>query len=446
MSNKKTAEKDTDIEEEETRQVEEDSQIVAPSSSNSKNPLFNFFVQFAIVAILFFAIGFTAGNKKFQVDQKNAIPQINVLNQTPPGNVQNIDFSLFWQVLQTLPQKYIDKSKIDGNKILYGAISGMVQSLGDPYTVFLDPKQNQAMGDQLSGQYSGVGIQIGFDKENRLSVIAPLKGTPADRAGVLPKDLIIKIDGKDTYNMTLPAAVDLIRGPAGTKIKIVLAREGVDQPIEKDLERAQITIKSVEVTYRQSLSSNKDTKAGKIAVMQVTQFGDKTDSEWDSAVTDVLNQNVKGIVVDMRNNPGGLLTGAIHLASDFVGGTVVKQQFADDSIKELAADHSGRLSNIPLVVLINGGSASAAEIFSGAMQDDKRGKLVGVTSFGKGTVQDVIDLPGGSGLHVTIAKWLTPDGHSIHGVGITPDIKVDMTQDDRDKGRDPQLDKALTLF
>lgn len=425
-----------------TPEVTEESSVAvepleAPAPRGGK--LTTFFFQFAIVAIAFFAIGFAFGDKKLQVDRKNFIPKISVTNAQYTGKNQNIDFSLFWQVYDTLPEKYLDKSAIDSNKILYGAISGMVKSLGDPYTAFLDPKQNQNITDELAGSFQGVGIQIGFDKDKRLAVIAPLKGTPAERAGVLAKDLIAKIDTKDTFDMTLPEAVDLIRGAAGTKVKLTLVRNGVDKPIEKDLERAQITVKSVELEY-------KDVNGGQIAIIHVSRFGETTDKEWDSAVDEVLTKNVRGVLVDMRNNPGGLLSSAIHLGSEFISGTIVKQQFADGSVTELPADHAGKLMKVPMVVLINGGSASAAEIFSGAMQDKGRGKLVGEKSFGKGTVQDVLSFPGGSGLHVTIAKWLTPKGTSIHGVGITPDINVELKTDDREKSLDPQLSRALELL
>lgn len=408
------------------------------SKTPKKSSFLSFLLQFLVLAVVFFAIGFSLGQKKIEIDKRSFIPTINVSSQIPPKD-QNVDFSLFWTVFNTLPQKYFDKSAIDGQKMMYGAIAGMVQSLGDPYTSFLDPDQNKAIQSEIAGSYEGVGIEIGFDKDNRMVVITPLKNTPAEKAGVLPNDIIAKIGDKDTFNMTLPQAVDLIRGQAGTSVTIAFVRSGVDKPIVKDIQRASIDVKSVDVDY-------KDSKIGQVAVIHVSRFGEKTDNEWDAIVDEVLSKNVKGIVVDMRNNPGGLLTSAVHLASDFVNGTVVKQEYSDGTTTSLPTDHAGRFSNIPMVVLENGGSASAAEIFAGAMQDDKRGKIVGEKTFGKGTVQDVVDFPGGSGLHVTIAKWLTPKGNSIHHVGITPDVVVNMTQEDRDAGRDPQLDKALEVI
>ena len=189
------------------------------------SPFLNFFIQFLIVAVVFFAIGFAVGQKKISVERRGFIPQITVTNSLPSAN-QNVDFSLFWNVWETLPKSYIDKSAFDGQKLLYGAISGMVRSLGDPYTAFLNPEQNGAVKDELAGSYEGVGIQIGFNEDNRLVVIAPLKGTPAEKAGLLARDLILKIGDKDTTDITLPEAVDLIRGPAGSKIKLLLSHEG----------------------------------------------------------------------------------------------------------------------------------------------------------------------------------------------------------------------------
>ncbi len=399
--------------------------------------LLNFIIQFLVVAVLFFSIGFVLGQKKIDVVKRGIIPTINVSNQA--SEIQNVDFTLFWEVFRTLPQTYYDKGAVDGQKMLYGAISGMVRSLGDPYTSFLDPAQNESVKRDLAGTYEGVGIQIGFDKEKRLVVIAPLRGTPAEKEGVRPKDLILKIDDRETFDLTLPEAVDLIRGDAGTRVTLSLLRDGQSEPFNKVLERAKIEVKTVNVDYRQ-------VDSGEVAVIVVSRFGDKTDGEWDAVITEVVTRKVRGVVVDMRNNPGGLLASSVHLAEEFVGGTIVRQEYAEGNEDTLSAKRTGKLTKVPLVVLVNEGSASAAEIFAGAIQDKRRGDIVGVTTFGKGSVQDVIDLPGGSGLHVTIAKWLTPNGNSIHDVGITPDVVVKMTQDDIDNSRDPQLDEALRLL
>lgn len=409
--------------------------ILQDNKSKKTSSFFNFFFQFGIVAVLFFVIGFSLGQKKLEISRANFVPNITVENKLPPKD-QNVDFSLFWQVFESLPDTYLDKTAVDGQKMMYGAISGMVRSLGDPYTAFLEPKQNDAVKDELAGSYEGVGIQIGFTKEKRLAVIAPLDGTPAQRVGIAPKDLILKIDEKDTFDLTLPEAVDLIRGQAGTKVKLTLQHEGADDPYELEVAREKITVKSVVLSFREE-------NGKKIGIMKVTRFGETTDSEWDEAVNRVQIEGAKAVVVDMRNNPGGLLTSSVHLASEFVKGTIVKQQMADGSTSSLNADHTGELLNIPMTVLINGGSASAAEIFAGAILDNSRGKIIGEQSFGKGTVQDAVDLPGGAGLHITIARWLTPKGANIHDVGIKPDIEVKLTKEDREAEKDPQLDQAL---
>lgn len=409
------------------------------SDSKKSSGIFSFIVQFVFVAVIFFAVGFAVGNRRVDVSRKNFIPTITVENKLPPRE-QKVDFSLFWQVFDQLPKTFIDKSAIDSQKLLYGAISGMVRSLGDPYTVFLDPKQNEAVKSELAGSYEGVGIQIGFNREKRLAVIAPLTGSPAAKVGVSAKDLIIKIGERETFDLSLPEAVDLIRGPAGTRVKLTLRHVDEEDNYEVEITRAKITVKSVEVEFVD------DRDGGRVGVIKVSRFGDTTDREWDEAVNRVQLERARAVVVDMRNNPGGLLASAVHLASDFVDGIVVKQEFSDGSIAPLASDHRGELLDIPMVVIINGGSASAAEIFAGAIQDDKRGKIVGEQSFGKGTVQDAVDLPGGSGLHITIARWLTPKGASIADVGISPDVEVEMTRDDTEAGRDPQLDRALELL
>lgn len=406
-----------------------------PSFEKKPSGISSFLIQFGIVAVLFFAIGFTVGQKKIEFAKNNFSPTIKVENKLPASS-QTVDFSLFWEVFEALPESYVDKTKIDGQKMLYGAISGMVRSLGDPYTAFLDPKQNEAIKGELSGSYEGVGIQIGFNKEKRLVVISPLSGTPAIDAGVEANDLILKIGDKETFDITLPEAVDLIRGPAGTKVKLSLQHEGEDEPYDLEIQRAKITVKSVELEFV-------DDDLGKVAHLKVSRFGETTDSEWDEAVNRIQLEGAKGVIVDMRNNPGGLLSSSVHLGAEFVEGVIVKQQFADGSIKSLSADHKGELLKIPMVVLQNGGSASASEIFAGAIKDKGRGKIIGEVSFGKGTVQEPVELPGGSGLHVTIAKWLTPKGATIHDVGIIPDIEVKMTKEDREAKRDPQLDRAL---
>ncbi|MCL5411466.1 MAG: S41 family peptidase [Patescibacteria group bacterium] len=350
---------------------------------------------------------------------------------------KSIDFSLFWKVWDELEKQYVNKKAIDSEKMLYGAISGMTSSLGDPYTTFLDPSQNKEFDGELSGTYEGVGIQLGF-KDKQLVVMAPLAGTPAESAGVKAGDLIIKISDKDTVGMTLPEAVTLIRGPAGTSIKLTMLHLGGDKPYDASITREKIKVKSVELTR----------KDGDIAYVKLSRFGDTTNDEWDSVIKEVSSANYKGMVLDLRNNPGGHLQSAVYIASEFLkkDEVVVQEEASDGSRELLKVNRDGKLLEIPLTVLINKGSASASEIVSGALADHQRATLVGEDSFGKGTVQAVEEFENGAGLHVTVAKWLTPNGTWVNEKGLSPNVKVTLSTDDVNTGKDPQLDKTLELL
>lgn len=354
----------------------------------------------------------------------------------------NIDFSLFWDTWETVDAKYIDEKKLDKKKMFYGAIKGMVASLEDPYTFFLTPDENKKSKDDLGGKFEGIGAQLGL-KDGRIVVIAPLRNSPAIQAGVRAGDFIDAVDGKSTKDWTLPETVSKIRGEKGTKVTLTLAR--ANKKLDVAITRNQIKIDSVELTYEKSAGK-------KIAYLRLSQFGDTTNEEWDAAVDDISNQwknkQISGMVLDLRDNPGGYLESAVYIASEFLvkGQTVVKQETTNYNDRTYVVEREGRLKDIPLVVMINGGSASAAEILSGALRDYKRGVLLGQKSFGKGSVQEPLDLKDGAGLHVTIAKWLLPKGEWINGKGITPEIVVENNADENNtitKETDTQLQKAL---
>jgi carboxyl-terminal processing protease len=356
-----------------------------------------------------------------------------------------LDLSLMWQVKQKLEDNYLDKSKIDDKNLVYGAISGMVASLGDPYTVFLSPKENQSTNADLAGTFGGVGIELGY-KDKTLAVVAPLAKTPADKAGVKAGDLIVKIIdkennvNKDTTGISLDEAVTLIRGKVGTEVTLTLYREGKTGTFDVTLKRDNIVVPSMEVEW-----VKKDGKS--YAWIKLYKFSEQIYTDWPKAVDDINAQKSKlgssygGIILDLRNNPGGYLQASVLVASDFLkDGVVVTQQSAGGKDEVYKVDPSrGNLVNDKLVVLVNGGSASAAEILAGALKDHNRAQLVGDKTFGKGTVQQPEDFPDGSGLHITIAKWLLPDGSNIHGIGVNPDVAVSL--DDNAK-TDTQLDKA----
>lgn len=401
------------------------------------------------------------GGVSYRLGQRQALssskPQVK-LDRKVPADKEELDFNLFWEVWDKLELNFLDRKEIDRKKMVYGAISGMVASLGDPYTVFLPPEENKEAKDDLRGDFEGVGIQIGYkqslksqddyNKEKRLSVIAPLSGTPAEEAGLKAGDLILRIVDeaqkvdRETTDISLPEAIKLIRGPKGSLVKLTIEREGVEKPFEVSLKRNTIVVKSVEV-------KDEERNKKKVAVLKLSRFGERTYEEWEEAVAEIKkeeasNKNFSGVILDLRNNPGGFLQGAVFIGSEFLpSGTVVQQDLGVNGKENFAVNRQGKLLKEPLVVLINAGSASASEIVAGALQEAKRAKVVGEKSFGKGTVQEAEDLAGGAGLHITIARWLLPSGRSIDEEGINPDLEV---KEDTTGEKDLPLEKAIELL
>ncbi len=397
-----------------------------------------------LIAILTFLLGWQLGHKDTQIRWVNFNPTVSITNKEVPKNVK-VDFKLFWDTWDLLSKTYIDKKALDPSKLFYGAISGMVAAVGDPYTVFLPPEQQKSTKEELGGSFDGVGIQLGFNGTTppRLVVITPLDGTPAKVAGIKPQDMIIKINDKDTSGMSLPEAVQLIRGPKGTKIALTIFREGETDTRTFDLTRDTIIVKSVEVSF-------KETKSGKnVAVIRLSRFGERTKDEWVQAVSEILAKNPDSLILDVRNNPGGFLEGAVFISSEFLeGGDVVLQENSEGERASFKVNRLGKLTKIPMITLINKGSASASEIVAGALQDRKRSRLLGEKSFGKGTIQEAQDLGGGTGIHITVAKWLTPNGRWVNdSQGLEPDVKIEVPKEvTQDATKDIQLDKALELL
>ena len=379
------------------------------------------------------------------------------IDRTVPAD-KPLEFSLFWQVWDDLNRLYVDRINLNSTNLIYGAIQGMVGAAGDPYTIFLTPQQNKESKEDLSGSFGGVGIELGY-KDRTLAVIAPVSGSPAEKAGVQPGDLILKITDpekkieRETESLSLPEAVSLIRGQKGSDVTLMLARKTIEKPFEVTLKRDTIVVKTVEL----KLQANKCLQDGSsdlidctIPVIKVSRFGEKTDLEWDKAVAEIqrLKKEVKyfpGIVLDLRNDPGGFLDQAVNLASDFItSGPVVWQQNNNGEKTSYAVSRTARLAGMKLVIVINEGSASAAEILAGALDEKADATLVGEKSFGKGSVQQPEDLPGGAGLHVTVAKWLLPSQKSIDKVGILPEVEI--KNDDNDQTNDKQLLKAIELL
>ncbi len=342
------------------------------------------------------------------------------------------DIDDVWQRLQA---SYYDASKLDLSKLEYGAVKGFVSGIGDPYSVFMTPEESKEFENGLEGQLEGIGAELEV-KDGKLVVVAPLKNSPAQKAGVRSGDIIYKIDGALAEEMTLFDAIKKIRGKTGTAVTLTLLREGTPQPVILSITRSEITIDSITL---KKLDND-------IFHLSINQFNDHTKSEFNEAVQQILLEKAKGLVLDVRGNGGGYLDTSIDILSELIGGqktaAIIKKRDVSKT-ETVKTNGSGRLSDIPIVVLVDKGSASASEIVAGAIQDYKRGIVMGEKTFGKGSVQELAELPDGSRLRMTIAKWFTPLDRSIDDVGVVPDKEVKITDEDRAADRDPQLDEAI---
>ncbi|NCQ06244.1 MAG: S41 family peptidase [Candidatus Moranbacteria bacterium] len=395
---------------------------------------------FSIIILFFgvFTLGYERGREKEKGGSESALSPKDALIINKEDNDRTIDFSLFWQAWNLLQEKYVDRGNLDAHTLFYGAIKGMLAATGDPYTTFFDPKENQAFQEDISGTFEGIGAEMGM-KDNILTIIAPLEGMPAEKAGLMSGDKIIKIEDESTTNLSLEEAVKKIRGPKGTEVKLTIFRVGEDDYLTITVKRDQILVKSVRF----------EMKDNAIAYIRVNRFGDDTEKEFNMAVKQALSANAKKLIIDVRNNPGGFLETAVSMSSTMLpfGKVVVMEENAKGDRKELKTQGRDFLSHLPTVVLINEGSASASEILAGALKDNRDDvTLIGEKSFGKGSVQELIPLSKTTAMKVTVARWLTPAGHQINTVGITPDIEVEITREDIESKRDPQLDKALEIL
>lgn len=375
----------------------------------------------AFVAV--FAVGFFVGQN--QVVCKVCAPE-------------DLDFSLFWAAYNKIKDSYIGSEKIDTQELIYGAIDGMTKSLGDPYTAFFDPNEAKRFEQDLSGSFEGIGAEVGIRKD-QLTIISPLEGSPAQKAGLKAGDAILKIDGTDTGNMTTDEAVNLIRGKGGTNVVLTIYREDWGKSQEITITRDTIVIPALEW----------EIKNQNIAYVHIYQFDQSLSNDFKKAAMDILASPAKKIILDLRGNPGGYLETAQEIAGWFLerGQVVTIEDFGEKRKENIyKAEGSAALAEYPLIVLINEGSASASEILAGALRDNRNVQLVGQKSFGKGSVQEVQYLPDNSFIKITIAKWLTPKGSSISEVGLDPDVKVELTDKDIEQEKDPQLDKALEII
>lgn len=387
------------------------------------------FLLFALLAFfIVFLVGYDFGQKGkaigFWFGPKS-------VTNTEVGQPSGVDFSTYWEAWNQLMDKSIYSPA--AKNMLYGSISGMLSSVNDPYTVFFTPDENKAFKDDIGGSFDGIGLEL-ISKNNVPTVVAPLSGSPSEKAGLKAGDVIIEVDGVKTDTIGFNDVVNKIRGQKGTTVNLKVSRDGSTDLLNFDVVRDTITVKSV--------TSNTQTVNGKkYSIVKISQFGDDTDNLFAQYAAQVLKDKPDGIIVDLRNNPGGYLQTAVDLSSYFVdGGVVVSEQDKNGQKTEYKTTKPAILKDYKTVVLVNGGSASASEIFSGALQDRKVGELIGEKTFGKGSVQELVDLPDGSAVKITIAKWYTPNGRGINGAGITPDITV--AEGDLAKG-DDQMNRAL---
>jgi carboxyl-terminal processing protease len=364
---------------------------------------------------------------------------------------QDVDFKLFWQVWDELKTDYVDKDKLNEKDMFYGALKGLVASTGDPYTVFMDPKLSREFEEDMAGTFEGIGAEIGI-RNDILTIIAPLEGTPAEKAGLASSDKIYAINTETTAGMSVDEAVNKIRGPKGTKVTLTIFKEGAEAAKDVVITRDTIIVKSVKTETltaagEKETSQSEEKKDSDIFVLKVSNFNNDTLTLFNKAVQEALTKNPKGIILDLRNNPGGYLDTAIEMSSEWVDeGTIVTEKFSEDKKNEYLPRGRARLKDYPTVVLINGGSASASEIMAGALRDHQKATLVGEQTFGKGSVQTLKDFGDGSSIKITIAKWLTPNGDSINEVGIKPEVEVKMSKEDYEMDKDPQMDKALEIL
>lgn len=345
-------------------------------------------------------------------------------------------FKPFWEAWQIVKDQYVDQP-VDEQKMMQGAIRGMLDSLGDPHTSYMDPDEYRQANLPMDGEYEGIGAWVDTTGDY-VKIVSPMPGSPAEKAGLKANDIIIKVDGEDMTGIDGNLVLRRILGPAGTDVTLTIQREGLDAPFDVTITRAKIIIPSVEGKMLD----------GNIAYIQLFTFGEKTTGELKTKLRELMAQNPKGLILDLRNNGGGYLNTAIEVVSQFIDkGVVMYEEYGNGQRKTFQALPGGLATKIPIVVLVNEGTASASEITAGAIQDYGRGVLVGVTTYGKGSVQNWIPLENNQGaVRVTIARWLTPKERQISKIGLKPDVEVPLTEEDIKNEKDPQLDKAIEII
>lgn len=387
-------------------------------------------IIFGVFIFLSFYSGWFLGHQDLDFQKGKLTPQISNKEKSV-----NVDFSSFWKTWDLLVANY--DGEIDPKKLVEGATRGLVEAVGDPYTVFMSAEETKEFESDLSGSISGIGAEVGI-KDEKVTIIAPIDDSPAQKAGLKSGDIVLSINGEDTSRMSLGEAVSKIRGKEGTKVKLLVQRGSEKK--EYEITRAKIQIQNVKWEIKNS----------NIGYIEIVQFDETSTSKFKEAINDLVSKNIKGLIVDVRNNPGGLLDSSIMISSELIKeGVIVLEKNKEGNIKEaFKATGTGKLTDpkIPVVVLINGGSASASEIFAGAIQDKKRGTLIGEKTFGKGSVQQIEEVGKGASLRLTIAHWFTPENRNIDKQGLLPDIEVKLSEEDIKNEKDSQLEKAIEII
>ncbi len=401
----------------------------------TKKQIQNFLSALCILVVIFIFGIYIGYNNKPWIEKVTGIE--NKVPTTQIGN--NTDFEPFWKVWSLINEKYPHPEETAGQDRVWGAIEGLTSSLNDPYTEFFPPQESKQFMEQINGEFSGVGMEVGM-KDNILTVIAPLKGSPAEKAGIKPGDKILKIDSKVTTDMKVDEAVKLIKGKAGTSITLTLYRQGEDQPFDVKLTREVITVPTIESVSRDD----------GIQILNIYNFGAGVTDEFKKEITVFKDSGKKKLIIDLRNNPGGFLDAAVDIASYFLpaGDVIVKEDYGTKQAEDVFRSKGYNVvdSDVKIVILVDGGSASASEILAGALSEHKRAILIGEQTYGKGSVQELVPITEDTSLKITVAKWLTPNGVSISLKGLAPDIKVSVTKDDIQKKLDPQLDRAVSYL
>ncbi len=398
-------------------------------------------VKFSAMLLSFTVAAFLFGIH-IGYDNRPEVQKILSLTNTEgplPFEEARVDFSPFWKTWNTINEKFISTASTtaDQEKV-WGAIGGLVDSLNDPYSIFLPPQESETFAENISGNFGGVGMEIGV-QEGILTVIAPLKNTPAEKAGILSKDKILKIDETETVKMRVDEAVRLIRGPIGTEVSLIIKREGTEKPFEVKIKRDIITIPTIDT---EKLPEG-------VFLIKFYNFSGNSPQLFREALREFVLSGMDKLIVDIRGNVGGFLEAAVDTTSWFLppGKVIVTEDFggSKDDIIYRSRGYNVFNKNLKLVLLIDGGSASASEIFAGALSEHGIAKLVGGKTFGKGSVQELINITEDTSLKITVANWLTPNGKSFSGNGIVPDYEVEWSQKDKEAGKDPQLEKAIEI-